>query len=659
MMIDPIHFEDPIAIRKLISDFSISFFDFGCSHGGSVIWVQNKLKAIGLGFDIDLEKIKLASSKDVFCCNFDILKLPDEKFIPYTTIFHMLEHLNNVTEAKEHINKACIISKDSVYIKQPFFDSDPLLFKDGFKTFYSHWTGHPNKMTTPDFFFILEDLIHKNIISDYLIGYKLPITNSDSYYIHPLDSPIDSKYYDPNKHPPKNSDVSFAYPLFYEIMIAIDINGNGFGELWEKLAADCIAYSSQRCKKKLNAKSDTNEQPKPGSKKFSNNKNKKFIEVILHIGDGKCGSTSLQSSLFENADHLLKNGILYHAPARRSGHFSWVTLLNVKTRGDDIRQKNIAKNNIREINQLILKANVKFLLLSGESFFSLKLGQLFELLKMINANISYIHVLGFVRCPARMYLSLMQQRIKGSHKIIPPDRYKRNIFTPFFQWTDVPECKTITPKIFDKRFLSNGSIVAEFEEYIKYITGNNINLTESSENESLSAEQMIILQKFRSDFLKNKDGKFCEESNRLIQFFHEINRLCEFPLTNPRLKITAKNSVLQNNIEFIKKIDSTFPEVLMEERCVDSPFLYPDEYHGKWESNCVSSILEGYNPEIVNHLKVLLPRYNPDLKKGLNCEAKKSLSFFCECNSFIVCYSKYLSLEGCYNAKHDLWKTDL
>ena len=161
----------------------------------------------------------------------------------------MLEHLYSVKEAQAFILKACKISSDNVFIKQPYYDADPYLFHNGFKTFYSHWTGHRNQMVTPDFYYFLQELRTRRVISDFAIGYKLPITSSDSDMIHPLASPKDSHNYDPAKHPPKPAGVIFDYPVYFEIQVAIDICGGGFGTLWERLAPNHIAYDSRTAKR--------------------------------------------------------------------------------------------------------------------------------------------------------------------------------------------------------------------------------------------------------------------------------------------------------------------------------------------------------------------------------------------------------------------------
>lgn len=232
-------------LRKLIVENNICFFDFGCSHGNGMLWVQKQLGLYGLGFDINEKKIISASSKNILCCLYDILKLPEKKIVSFTTLFHMLEHLNSKWEAYEYIEKAVEVSTDHVIIKQPYYDADPFLFSLGLKTFYSDWTGHRNHMVTNDFYFILERMRRDEKISGYVIGYKLPILSSDDTKIHPLCAARDSHDYDYEKFPEKPKRVIFQFPMFYEIQVAIDVSGIGYGPLWKKLGPDHVVYESK------------------------------------------------------------------------------------------------------------------------------------------------------------------------------------------------------------------------------------------------------------------------------------------------------------------------------------------------------------------------------------------------------------------------------
>jgi hypothetical protein len=245
MIVDPEIVANESSLREFVAAHDIAFFDFGCSAGGGTKRTEGQLGRRGIGFDIDPEKLKLADAAGMTCCEFDLLTLPAAKVVEQTIIFHMLEHLYSVEQARQFIDKAVEVSTDYVVIKQPYYDSDTDLFRMGLKTYYSHWTGHRNQMTTPDFWFILDALRRDGLIKDFVIGYKMPIASSSHPILHPLASRINCHDYDAAVNPPKPMDVVLDFPLYYEIQVEIDIRGLGSGALWAHLAPDAIAYDSR------------------------------------------------------------------------------------------------------------------------------------------------------------------------------------------------------------------------------------------------------------------------------------------------------------------------------------------------------------------------------------------------------------------------------
>ncbi|MBN1973073.1 MAG: glycosyltransferase [Sedimentisphaerales bacterium] len=242
--------KDQIADMEKFTTFinqnNIEFFDFGCSKGDGLLWTQNLLSKIGMGFDIDNKKLELASKKGGICTDCDILNLKKVKMVSFTTMYHLLEHLESTRQAKEFILKACDVSRQNIYIRQPYFDADPWLFHKGLKTYYSHWTGHRNLMTTPVLYHLFMDLLAHGIIKDFIIAYKGLIEWSNSEMIHSLTSPIDSLQYDKAKHPSKPAKIFFnEIPVYFEIIVCVDINGEGYGKLWPLFKPDKVVFDSR------------------------------------------------------------------------------------------------------------------------------------------------------------------------------------------------------------------------------------------------------------------------------------------------------------------------------------------------------------------------------------------------------------------------------
>jgi len=157
----------------------------------------------GVGIDIDANKVKKAQESGLDAALYDINNIPDEKLVRFVIMSHFLEHVPNMFDVKDFIRKACTISKDFVYIQQPFFDADPYLFAKGLKSYSSDWRGHPNRMTSLEFWILLRDLKEAGLPITFSLHARKQIFNSKDPYVHPLTSPIDQHDYDAKLHPPK------------------------------------------------------------------------------------------------------------------------------------------------------------------------------------------------------------------------------------------------------------------------------------------------------------------------------------------------------------------------------------------------------------------------------------------------------------------------
>lgn len=142
----------------------------------------------------------------------------------FTLCKDYMEYLTGITESKESILNAIQLSHDYVYISQDNFDSDVILFKRGFKTNYSNWTAYTNHLTSDIYFNILFNFYKLGYIEEYAIFYSEPIKNSNSPYIHPLNSSVDQDLYDSDLHPYKRENIKF-HNIFHKLNIIITING--------------------------------------------------------------------------------------------------------------------------------------------------------------------------------------------------------------------------------------------------------------------------------------------------------------------------------------------------------------------------------------------------------------------------------------------------
>ena len=209
---------EPIDLRPY------QFIDFGCSSGGSSDLARKKLGGDrGLGLDIDPVKVALARKAGHDVLEVDATKLPAVKGrVQFSVMSHFLEHLPSFEAARKCINNAVSLSNRYVYIQQPWFDSDPYLFRNGLKLYWSDWSGHPNRMTTLEFHCILWQLLERSRIVRYCIYGRQAIETSGNRDVHPLESPVNSKDWTEGAHLSKK-EIVFTEPVFREIVVILAV----------------------------------------------------------------------------------------------------------------------------------------------------------------------------------------------------------------------------------------------------------------------------------------------------------------------------------------------------------------------------------------------------------------------------------------------------
>jgi SAM-dependent methyltransferase len=212
-------FEDQIARKEY------KFLDFGCSYGSGMDHTYKIFDGArpGLGLDISEDKIEQARENGHDAMVFDILQIPDRKIVEFVTMTHFLEHLPSVKAADQFLRKAVAVARQFVLVKQPFFDADGYLAHRGLKLFWSDWTGHPNKMTSLDFYLSLNRMKRQELIRGFSIHFVDKIVSSNHPTIHPLDSPVNQQVYDSTVHPIKERGISLDH-VFKEIFVLIHID---------------------------------------------------------------------------------------------------------------------------------------------------------------------------------------------------------------------------------------------------------------------------------------------------------------------------------------------------------------------------------------------------------------------------------------------------
>lgn len=200
------------------------FVDFGCSVGGSMAFAKKAFNG-GLPVGIDIDEKKVARTKEA---GFDAV-LADatnpEQFrnnVRFSILSHFLEHLPDYDTVTRAIRTAVQISDEFVFIRQPWFDSDGDLFRNGLKFYWSDWHGHPMTLTALQMYRIARDHLNSAKIARATIYGNTPVVDTDDECVVPLSVSIDTGKYDRDAHGPKPS-PAIQLNAYKELVVVLAI----------------------------------------------------------------------------------------------------------------------------------------------------------------------------------------------------------------------------------------------------------------------------------------------------------------------------------------------------------------------------------------------------------------------------------------------------
>ncbi|MEM8538359.1 MAG: hypothetical protein AAGF56_10930, partial [Pseudomonadota bacterium] len=233
-----------------------------------------------------------------------------------------------------------------------------------------------------------------------------------------------------------------------------------------------------------------------------------MTQVVLHIGDGKCGSSAIQSSLLQAGDALQQMGVYYPLSEGIHNHFFMAAFA-----GTPAKFPLPPPGKLEAMVDAIKTAAARSgpddtIVLSGESMFLKKPAALRDAVTRLVPQMRALHVIAYVRKPTEMYLSLVQQRLKSSHWFQKPEKYTRPIQRPVKVWKALGLADTLQVRRFARGDLEGEDAVTDFAACLARITGFAVPLQPVRENTSLSLEQCIVLQRLRTTMLQNEARGF-------------------------------------------------------------------------------------------------------------------------------------------------------
>lgn len=215
------------------------FIDFGCSEGGSLKFGEARFGGkVGLGVDIDPAKVATARSRGANAMVADASQLElRNRSVDFCIMVHFLEHLPGLLVAGKCIRSAIRVSRDFVYIRHPWFNSDFDLYMLGYKFYWSDWKGHTSNIGLSQ----LDALIRRSNVKEWCMYGVTPVTDLNSPFIVPLDAPRDSRE-TPNDRP----STPLPFQAFKESSVLIRTgSAEAFEAAKAKLARDHVLLRTE------------------------------------------------------------------------------------------------------------------------------------------------------------------------------------------------------------------------------------------------------------------------------------------------------------------------------------------------------------------------------------------------------------------------------
>lgn len=254
-------------------------------------------------------------------------------------------------------------------------------------------------------------------------------------------------------------------------------------------------------------------------------------KVLLHIGTGKTGSSSIQKTLAHNQAFLKKLNVSYPLYGHPTNHEE----LNIPLKGDKgpraIRDRfKREAETFEEYRARLLSEFQQHLsrnprsIISAEHLYTLNqhridiLKQQFE-----SCGITDVKVVIYLREPVSLYRSQVQQKLKASSHTVTPEKWKYRFYAVVERW--MQNFENVEVKEFERGKLYNQDVVDDF----LHICSTFFSLPDlyklervKATNESFSLEEMYLLQQYRKVLFSDKEDIFMPSSGALMRNFRRM-----------------------------------------------------------------------------------------------------------------------------------------
>lgn len=334
-------------------------------------------------------------------------------------------------------------------------------------------------------------------------------------------------------------------------------------------------------------------------------------QVLLHIGPGKTGTTSIQETL----RHAAENGQLEGFCYPRLGHqdHNFIAALyrpleriprgmrgRYRTKGPEILAQDARL--FREDLARAISENQK-VVISAEFLTNFAPKEVEELrADLMGLGVDEILVLAYFRSPESLYLSTVQQELKAAGTFSSPARWQHPIGRALKVWGEKFPDLLVRPFVRD--LLVGGDAVSDFLHVASSFFGlpGDLSIPIVSRNQSVSSEGMLLLQRYRQRFYPTEDNTYKWDSTKLAELIQRS--VDDIPQTRPRLGSSARQLVASRHVEVLESVANRYGIELPVDRVDHAGRVRePDgSEFGRERLDDVSRILEDYDEATVQEL---------------------------------------------------------
>lgn len=314
------------------------------------------------------------------------------------------------------------------------------------------------------------------------------------------------------------------------------------------------------------------------------------MKILLHMGQGKTGTTALQRSLHMSRDRLRQQGILY--PCLSPGTVAHHMLMALCESDDHIPPHVIER--FRSVDVLrataaaalynlrleVEREQPKVMILSSETFiFGLRRPGKEKLARLLLPFSTEVLPVVYVREPGALYRSRLQERMRVAATTLQPgpQRIRDAIEDTEAVWGQIAVCR------FDPGTLAGGDILKDFaNRFLSDLIDPN-EVVAGTENSSLSGEAILALSRLRRLVAPDRDWQRDPRSDRL---FRRLQLLEEADPNVRRISLRpgVAEAVRRASVDYLwlrDRFDLVFPEINYAD--VDGTLPAPEMTHSPLE----------------------------------------------------------------------------